>query len=186
MIRYFALSAALAAAVAAQHIKFPFEKLAAKAVETVDVTLDQNLLQTAARFISEKDPEEARAKKLIAGLKAISVRAFEFEKEGEYSEADLEALRAQVKGPHWQRIITVRSKKEGENVDVFVKTRTDALSPAALMPHQVHGLVIIAAEPKELVVVDIDGPVDLQYLSDLGGHFGIPRSVMEKTRKAVK
>jgi hypothetical protein len=176
MIRILALLTALAAAAAAQQIKFAFDKLAAKASETVNVTLDQALLQMATRFMKEKDADEARVKKLIAGLKAIHVHSFEFDKEGEYTEADLEALRAQVKAPEWQRIITVRSKKDGENVDVYIKGRTE----------QVTGLVIIAAEPRELAVVDIEGPIDLESLSELGGRFGIPRSVMEKTRKAVK
>jgi hypothetical protein len=36
------------------------------------------------------------------------------------------------------------------------------------------GLVILAAEPKELTVVDIVGSISLEDLSALGGHFGIP------------
>ena len=36
------------------------------------------------------------------------------------------------------------------------------------------GLAIIAAEPKELVIVNIVGPIDLEKLSQLEGIFGIP------------
>ena len=40
----------------AQEIKFPasFEKLAVKAVETVDVKLDSSMLQAAGKFLSGK------------------------------------------------------------------------------------------------------------------------------------
>ena len=37
------------------------------------------------------------------------------------------------------------------------------------------GIVIIAAEPKELTVVNIVGPLEVDQLADLGGEFGIPR-----------
>ena len=33
----------------------------------------------------------------------------------------------------------------------------------------------IAAEPKELTVVTVDGNIDLSTLAELGGQFGIPQ-----------
>jgi len=45
------------------------------------------------------------------------------------------------------------------------------------------GLVILSAEPKELTVVNIVGPINLDQLSDLGGHLGIPPVQMEKPAK---
>jgi hypothetical protein len=41
---------------------------------------------------------------------------------------------------------------------------------------------ILASEPKELTVVNIAGPVDLDSLADLGGHFGIPKVDMGKRK----
>jgi len=35
-------------------------------------------------------------------------------------------------------------------------------------------LVVLSAEPKELTVVNIDGPIDPEQLSELSGHMGIP------------
>ncbi|HWR53627.1 MAG TPA: DUF4252 domain-containing protein, partial [Bryobacteraceae bacterium] len=94
----------------AQDIKFPpaFEKLAEKASEVVDVTLDGQMLQMASRFLSNKEPEEAKVKDMVGKLKGIYVRAFEFDKEGEYTQADLDAVRNQLKGPGWQRMVSVR------------------------------------------------------------------------------
>jgi hypothetical protein len=153
----------------AQDIKFPpeFEKLAERASEVVDVTLDSTLLQLAARFLSNRDPDEAKVKQLVSGLKGIYVRAFEFDKEGEYSKADLDAIRNQLKAPTWQRMVSVRGR---ENAEVYF--RMEGSDPA--------GLLVIAAEERELVVVNIVGKINPEELSELGGHFGIPRLRREK------
>jgi hypothetical protein len=39
------------------------------------------------------------------------------------------------------------------------------------------GLVILSAERKELSIVIIDGAIDLNQLSKLGGSFGIPKDL---------
>lgn len=153
----------VAAAQSDLHLKIDWDKIAPKAEERVEVNLDGNLLQLAARFLSSDDPEESRVKKMVSRLKGVYVRSYEFAKEGEYSEAEVEALRSQLKG--WQRIVDVRSRKKGENTGVYLKgTEKD-----------VEGVVIIAAEAKELTIVNIVGPIDIDSLSELGGHFGIPK-----------
>ena len=164
-IAYLALAALLP--VAAQEFKIPasLDRLMDKASEVVDVTLDSATLQLASRFLSDKDADEARVKRLVAGLKGIYVKSFEFEKTGEYEESDVIALRSQLKGPGWARIVGVRSKKGGDNADVFIGSEGG----------QVTGLVVIAAEPKQLTVVSIVGSIKPEDLRDLGGNFGIPR-----------
>ncbi len=47
---------------------------------------------------------------------------------------------------------------------------------------QIAGLVIISAEPRELTLVNIVGPVDLDKLASLEGQFGIPRMSRERNR----
>src|SRR6266403_324955 len=64
--------------------------LANKASETVDVKLDERLMQTTAKFFSGKDPDDAEIREVLKGVKGIYVKRFEFEKEGEYSQTDLE------------------------------------------------------------------------------------------------
>jgi hypothetical protein len=160
--------------VMAQDIKIPpsLEKLADKASEVVDVTLDASLLQLAARFLPSNDPDTARVKKLIGGLKGIYVRSFEFDKAGEYQLSDIEAIRSQVRAPGWSRIVGVRKLKSGENSEVYVKTDGGGIN----------GLIIIAAEAKELTIVNISGPIRPEDLQELGGHFGIPK--LENERKS--
>src|ERR1700681_4515657 len=89
--------------------------LAASATNTVDVTLEGPLLQLAAKFLSSSEPDEAKIKKLVVGLKGIYVRSFEFDKEGAYSESDVATLRNQLRTPEWSRLINVRSKRDSEN-----------------------------------------------------------------------
>jgi hypothetical protein len=131
----------------------------------VDVTMDSNLLQLASRFLSDKNPDDAQVKKLIAGLKGIYVRSFEFEKPGEYQDSDVDPVRAQLHTPAWSRIVGVKNRKSGENSEVYVKTETGKIG----------GLAILVTEPKELTIVSIEGTFDPDQLSELGGHFGIPK-----------
>ena len=147
------------------------DRLAAKASETADVTLDGSLLKLAAKFLSADEPDQAKVKKLVVGLKGIYVRTFEFENEGEYSEADVTSIRKQLQSPGWSRIVGVRSKKDSENAEVYIKTG----GPDG-------GLAIICANPKELTVVSIVGKIDLEELSELGGNLGVPKIDLEKPK----
>jgi len=152
----------------AQDVQIPeqIEKLAAKSSETVNVTLDGPLLQLAGQFLNSAKADEQQAKQVVSKLKGIHVRSFEFTKAGEYSEADVAAFRVQLRAPAWSRIVDTESKANGEHVEIFMKRDKD--QPA--------GLAVIAAEPKELTIVSIDGAIDLSQLASLGGQFGIPKT----------
>ena len=158
---------------ALEDFKLPIDldKLAERAKESVDVTLDQSMLSLAGGFLSKDDPDEAQVKKLIGKLKGIYVRSFEFDKEGQYSQADVQALRAQLKGPNWSRIVGVKNVK-GENTEVYILKNGD----------QIGGIVVLDAEPKELTIVHIDGSISPEELSKLSGHMGIPELGKEKKK----
>src|SRR5215471_19117058 len=96
--------------------------LAGRASETVDVKLDEHLMQTTAKFFSGKDPDDAEIRDLLKNLKGIYVKSFEFEKENEYTPADLESVVSQLRGGGWNKIVGITSKKDGENVDVYLLT----------------------------------------------------------------
>ncbi|MGA2194888.1 MAG: DUF4252 domain-containing protein [Bryobacteraceae bacterium] len=162
-----ALAASLATPLAAQEIKLPvnLDKLAAKAVESVDITLDGAMLRLAGRFLSGKNEDQSRARNLISGLESISVRSFTFAGAGEYSAADVDAVRAQVQSAPWGRVVGVK-EKNGDNVEVYFKDGGEG---------KLAGIVLIAAEPKELTVVSVVGAIDPSQLGELGGEFGIPK-----------
>jgi Domain of unknown function (DUF4252) len=175
---WLALWLALPLCAAAQDVKIPadVQKLSAKAKETVEVNMEGPMLRWAAKFFNAEDPEQKQAAKVVANLKGIYVRSFEFSKEGEYSAADVESLRAQVRGPSWTRVVGVRSETDGDNVDVFFKLEDDKMA----------GIVVISAEPKELTFVNIVGPLDVDQLAELGGEFGIPKLNRRSLSKAPK
>src|SRR5262245_35085866 len=78
------------------------DRIATRAAESVDVTIDEPLLKLAATFLSTKrSPDEAKIKELVSGLKGIYVRYYKFEKEGEYSDSDVEAIRSQLRSSSW-------------------------------------------------------------------------------------
>jgi hypothetical protein len=155
---------------AATSCKLPvnLDRLAAKAAEVVDVDMDANMLQFAGKFLKGEKSDEAQARKLISSIKGLCVRSFEFDSDGQYGAEDVEAIRAQFQSPTWSRMVGVRSKRDRENVDVFFRMEKGSVT----------GLAVIAAEPKELTFVHIDGVIDPQQLNELGGQFGIPKVEM--------
>jgi len=137
------------------------DSLANRASETVDVKFDEHLMQTLPKLFGKDDED---IKEILKGLKGIYVKSFEFEKEGQYSPADVESVMSQLRGGGWSKIVGVRSKKDGDNVDVYLMMQGD----------QIEGLAVISAEPKEFTVVNIVGPVNLEKLTKLEGQFGVP------------
>jgi len=151
------------------------EKLAAKASDSTEVTLDGSLLRLGAKFLSADDPDQAKVKKLVAELKGVYVKTYEFAQEGEYAESDLASIRSQLHGPGWSRIVGVKSKKDRDNTEIYLKT--GGTEPG--------GLAIVCANPKELVVVNIVGKIDLDELSELHD-LGVPKIDIEKPKPAPK
>ncbi len=162
-----------------QTCKLPvnLERLTAKAAEVVDVNIDSNMLKFAGNFLNKEKPDEAQAQKIVSNLKALCVRNFEFDENQKYAEEDIEALRSQFRAPVWSRMVGVRSKRDKENVDVYLRMEKGAII----------GLAVIAVEPNELTFVHIDGAIDPSQLAELGGQFGIPKvEVPSKPKPAGK
>ena len=141
------------------------EKLNSKAAEVNDVTLDGPMLDLAWKFIeADHDPEAAELKEILKDLKGIYVKNFEFDEPDQYSQADVEAIRSQLAGPGWNRIVESRSRRSREHDEIYVLKQGDSVA----------GMAILVAEPRELTVVNIVGNIDVNKLSRLEGHFGIP------------
>lgn len=171
-MRKFILTLALiivAVPASAQRINLDFPELAERATEVVDVTLDASMLKMAAKFLSGTDADERSIREMIGGLEGIYVRSYEFDKEGEYDRGLIDKVKSQL-GPSWKPLVTVRSKTK-ENVNIMAEMRGD----------KIIGLVIIATEPREFTIVNINGPIDIDRLAQLSGQFGIPE--LRKERK---
>lgn len=146
-------------------IRMPdFSDLAAKAKESVDIELDGEALKSAGSFFGgggrggESDKEFAE---VLAGLKGIYVKVFEFEKAGQYSTRDIENVVRQVEREGWKKLMSIR---DGEDrVEMWLRDN-----------HEDGGMFFVASEPNELVMINIVGNVNLATLSQLGGRMGIP------------
>jgi hypothetical protein len=150
-----------------------FAALADKAVETVNVTLDPNILGMACRFLSSENPEEAKAKRICTSLRGVYVRHFTFDKDFAYPKADIDRIRNQLMRPGWSQLVDAKSKKE--NTDVKVYMLVDA--------GKAQGLSIIASQPREFTIVNIVGNIDLEELHDLK-NLGVPDLQIESDSKA--
>ncbi len=151
------------------------DHLVAKASRTIDVNVDGRLMKMAAKLLSDKDAEEKEVKLLVAGIKGIYVKSFEFEADGQYTAADVESIRSQVRGPSWSRMVNVTSKKDG-GLEVYLSFQGEL----------VNGLAVIATDDREFTVVNIVGPVDLDKLAKLEGQFGVPDLGIETTKAKPK
>jgi Domain of unknown function (DUF4252) len=138
------------------------KELAARASNVTEVTLGKTMLSFASKVMNGKDEDEVATRKLIEGLDGIYVREYEFDKEGQYSMEEIDQLRKYFETSEWTSVVRERERKSGETTDVMVK----------LVNGESHGMFILTAEPKELTIVLILGPVrmqDLGMLKHIGG-----------------
>jgi hypothetical protein len=164
-LRIAALGCGMAALLWAQQFKFNLDHLAAKANNSFDVSLNKDMLQFAGKFLSSKEPDEAKAKSIIVGLEGIYIKSFEFSKDGSWTQADLEQVRSQLKAPEWGRILGVKATEDNENVEVYVRMEAGRVS----------GIAVLATEARGFTVANIVGNISLDSLADLGGQFGLPK-----------
>lgn len=153
----------------------PVEKeLAAKASNVTEVTLGKNMLGFAAKFMNGKDSDDAATRQLIEGLDGIYVRDYEFDKEGQYSIDEIDKLRQYFETGEWTPIVRERERK-GESTDVMMK----------MVNGESHGLFVLSAEPRELSIVLILGPIRMDQLGALRGLGGLGAlGEVEKSAKA--
>ena len=140
-----------------------FEKeLAARASDVTEVTLNKNMLGFASKFMG-KDHDDEATRQLIENLDGIYVREYEFDKDGQYSMDQVEQLRKSFQTPEWSPIIREREIKSGESTEVYVK----------MINGESRGMFILSAEPRELTIVLILGPIRMQDLGRLRGINGL-------------
>ena len=177
MITFLLGAIALAASALAQSslpLPPPVEKeLAAKASNVTEVTLGKNMLGFAAKFMNGKDGGDDATRQLIEGLDGIYVRNYEFDKEGEYSMDEIDKLRQYFETSEWTPIVRER-EKHGDSTDVMIK----------MVNGESRGMFILSAEPKELSVVLILGPIRMDQLGALRGLGGL--SALGEVEKSTK
>jgi len=154
-----ALSVLVPAAVSAQGARLQLDylnKLAEKANDTVDVTVDAAMLKQTAGFLAGKGSDPTKVQQLLEGITGIYVKSFKFDTPGGYTDLDVEAVRKQLARPGWARVVGVRENREITEIYLWKERDTNG------------GLAVIAAQPNELTIVNIVGRVDLASLGALG------------------
>jgi hypothetical protein len=139
------------------------KELAARASNVTEVTLGKNMLAFAAKFMNGKDRDEAATRHLIENLDGIYVREYEFDKEGQYPLEQIEKLRSSFQGTEWTPIVHSRERDSGETTDVMMK----------MVNGETRGMFVLSAEPRELSIVLILGPVRMEDLASLKGLAGL-------------
>lgn len=134
------------------------DKLESRAQERSVVDLDGDKLRLGAGLLAG----EGAPKEVMAGMKGVFVRTYEFAKAGEFTQADLDGIRNQLKNPKWSRLVDVREKDESTEVWFYNDNG------------KMGGMAVLAAEAKELTVVNLVGSLDLASLARLSGTLGIP------------
>jgi hypothetical protein len=146
-----------------------FSHLRAKAVDSVDISINGFMLRTLskiARSVDEPgDAEEAAALSLLGDIKSVQVRSFEFDHDDAYDKADIDAVRRQLSGGGWSPLVQSRKRDAREDVDVYVRMVGD----------RIEGLAVVASEPREFTIVNIVGHIDIDKVAMLEGQFGIPK-----------
>ena len=145
------------------------ERLAPKATESVNIELDGILIKFAGSILSDKDQEERAAKELIEGLRGIYVRSYEFKAAGQFTDADVAALREQLRAPGWSRVVDFESLDFGD-AEVYMATAGG----------RVEGFALLVVQPRELTVVNLVGSLDLDKLKQLGDNLNLPRIRIKK------
>lgn len=137
-----------------QKLELKLDHIAAKASGTNEVDLDPGSLSLTKQLGHNKVPKEVE--KTLAGMQEVHVRNYEFSAPGQYSAQDLEPLRKQVgPGTGWKRIVFVKEKNESVEVYAFSQQG------------DVFGLLVMAAEPRELTVVHTVGKLSEEQLTAL-------------------
>lgn len=153
------------------------EQLAPKAFETVNIEVDGSLIKFASSVLSDEDADDKNVKEILAGLKGVYVKSYEFKTEGQYTEADLAPVREQLSAPLWKRLVDLKSRGvEIDDAEVYVATDGD----------RIEGMAIIAVTPKEVTVVNIVGSIDIDKIKKIEGSLGIPRIHIGRKRERRK
>ncbi len=168
LIAAFAVLFAALPALAQGPVPFPpglAKKLAARASNYSEVTLDKHMLNFASKFMNKDDKNDQQAKQIIQNLNAVYVRTYDFDKPGQYTEADLERIRSHFQGPEWQPMVKSVTKSNHQTSEIYMK----------VVNGKTEGMFILNAAPKELNFVYLSGNLSAKELSHLGGNFGIPK-----------
>lgn len=131
--------------------------------EFVEVNLSAAMLKFAARIAARQEPEAAE---LIRNLKSIRVNVIGLDDSNRAATVEqIEGVRRKLEAQGWTKLVTVRERNGGDNVDVHVKQRGE---------EAIDGLVVTVLDKKgEAVFVNIVGNINADQIAQLAEKFDI-------------
>jgi hypothetical protein len=153
------------------HISFDTSTIEKQAKNTVNVTITPQTIEWALAAMGEKGQDTAEARQLLKGIDQVMVRVLEFEEPRPWEDLAKvsDPILSQLKGSGWTPVVSVsETKKDGGRTTVNVSLYTDPAGKPG-------GLAVLVVEPKELVIVNIAGAVDLARLSQVMKVLNLPQ-----------
>lgn len=137
-----------------------FTALQSQAVESVNVSLDSNLLRFAGEILDDEDAE-VPIRKTLAGLQSVTVRSYRFDKDGLPSQTEINDLRRQLAGPGWSALAQVHDRHEAEDVEIYLARDGEVI----------RGMAVLCVSPREFTLVHLVGVIKPADVAALQGHF---------------
>jgi hypothetical protein len=131
--------------------------------EFVEVNLSPFMLKFAAKIAATHDKEAAA---LLGNLTRVRVNVVSLDDSNrEGAMAHIAEIRRKLEGQGWNKMVTVREKNDGDDVNVHIKQRgEDAIA----------GLVVTVIDHKgEAVIVNIVGNVTAEQIAKVGRELDI-------------
>ena len=149
------------------------ERLGPKAAESVNIDIDGFLIKFAGSILSDEDADERAVKELVTGLRGVYVKSYEFKSAGQFAEADVAAVREQLRAPGWSRVMDVKTKGlHFGDAEVYLAT----------VGGRVEGFALLFVGAREVTVVNIVGAIDLDKLRRLGDDLNLPHITVKRKK----
>lgn len=125
--------------------------------EFVEVNLSPAMLKFAAKLAAHHEPEAAE---LVGSLKRVRVNVIGMDEGNRAATVEqIESVRRKLTDQGWTKMVTVREKNDGDNVDVHIKQSGD---------EAIDGIVVTVIDRKgEAVFVNIVGNINADQIGKL-------------------
>ena len=129
----------------------------------VEINLSPAMLKFAARIAARQEPETAE---LIRNLKSFRVNVVGLDDSNRSATIEkIEGVRRKLETQGWTKMVTVREKNDGDNVDIHVMQRGE---------EAIDGLVVSVLDKKgEAVFVNIVGNINADQIAQIAEKFDL-------------
>lgn len=131
--------------------------------EVVEIDINPSLLRFAAKLAGKQEPEAAE---LLNKIQQVRVNVVALDETNRADAiAKITAVRAQLEAAGWQKTVSVRDSKKGEDVMIFIQQTSD---------DAIGGIVVTVIEgKKQAVFVNVVGDIRAEQLASIGAQFNI-------------